>query len=163
MSWQLSDPRAGLQSLTLNDTVQNHPLGTIARGCHPTLGEGEFIYLQGIGSTVVGSLVNYDANFVTELDTTALAVPAPLAVAMSACVASEFGWYQISGQATVRKSNAVSFAAGAALAAGSGLAIAVVSGLIVNGAVVAVVASAKSDVTTVRVMTNRPHNPSDVS
>ena len=37
------------------------------------------------------------------------------------------------------------------------------SGLILNGALVAVVASAKSDVTSVKVMINRPHDPSDVS
>jgi hypothetical protein len=34
---------------------------------------------------------------------------------------------------------------------------------VLQGAVVAAVASAKSDVTTVRVFINRPHGPSDVS
>jgi hypothetical protein len=163
MTYKFTEQEIGLQPIGDNSTTKNHPLGKIVRGEDSSLGGGEFIYLQGIGSTVVGSLVNYDAAFVTELDTTALATPAPLAVAMSACVASEYGWYQISGQATVTKSAAVSFAAGAALAAGAGLAIAVVSGLIVNGAIVAVVGSAKSGVTTVKVMVNRPHNPSDLS
>lgn len=165
MAWVISSSSpVGAQPIATTSTTQRHPLGTVIKAINTTdQTEGEFIYLKGIGSTVVGSVVNYDAEFLTELDTTALAVPAPVAVAMSANVASQYGWYQIGGQAVVAKANTVSFAAGAALAASAGSAIAVVSGLIINGAIVAVVASAKSDVTTVEVMLNRPHNPSDVS
>jgi hypothetical protein len=155
--------QAGCQPIATTETVQKHPLGTIVRGNDPTYGEGEFIYLKGVATTAVGHIVNYDDSHQTALSTTALALPRPVAVAMSANVASQYGWYQISGLAVVKKANTVSFAKAAALAAGSGLAIAVVSGLITNGALVAAVASAKSDVTTVKVMINRPHDPSDVS
>ena len=146
------------------DTTQAFPLGTIAKGVDPVYGVAEFIYLKGVASNTAGNIISYDVNFTAELHTTALALPRPVAVSMSAFdSATEYGWAQISGNASVKKSNAVSFAAGAALAGGSGLAIAVVSGLILNGALVAVVASAKSNVTTVQVMLNRPHAPSDVS
>ena len=153
----------GAQPITETSTTQKHPLGTIVRAKDPTYGEGEFIYLTGIGSTTVGSIVNYDDSYTTALNTTGLATPRPLAIAMSANVASQYGWYQISGLAIASKANSVSFAKGAALGSGSGLAVAVASGIIINGALVAVVASAKSDVTTVKVMINRPHDPSDVS
>ena len=163
MAYQVTDTVIGAQAIATNSTTQNHPLGTIVRAKDPTYGEGEFIYLKGVASTVVGSIVEYNTSYQTGLETTALAKPQPNAVAMSACVASEFGWYQISGNAVVTKANTVSFAADAPLAAGSGLAIAVVSGLAVTNAIVAVVASAKSDVTTVAVMINRPAGPHDVS
>jgi hypothetical protein len=155
--------RAGFQQIAETDTVQNHPLGSIVRGVDPTYGEGEFIYLRGIGSTVVGSIVNYDAAFLTALNTTALATPRPLAVAMSANVANQYGWYQISGQAIVSKANTLSLAVGSAIASAAGAAIVVASGLIINGALVAAAASAVTASTTVRVMINRPHDPSDVS
>lgn len=154
---------AGAQPISETSTVKNHPLGTIIRAWDPTYGEGEFIYLQGIGSTVVGSIVNYGANWVTALHTVALAGAQPLAIAMSANVASQYGWYQISGQAVVTKSAALSLAAGSAINAASGVATVVATGSIINGAIVAVAASAKTAVTTVRVMINRPHDPTDVS
>lgn len=151
------------QAIATNSTTQNHPLGTIVRAYDSTYGQGEFIYLKGVASTAVGNIVEYDTSFQTALNTTALNKPRALAVAMSACVANEYGWYQIAGEAICKKSAAVSFAADTGLAAGSGLAIAVTSGLIINGALVAVVASAATGVVTVRVMINRPHDPSDVS
>lgn len=164
MAYHITTPSmVGSQAIADTSTVQNHPLGTIVQAEDPTLGGGEFIYLTGVASTVVGSIVEYDTSFQTGLDTTALATPRPLAVAMSANVASQYGWYQISGIATCLKDSAVSFAAAAGLAASSGSAIAVVSGLIINGALVAAVASATSGGTSVQVMVNRPHDPSDVS
>lgn len=154
-------------NLTEHSTTAKFAVGTITKGVDPTYGEAEFIYLVGVASTVAGSIVSYDAAgtlpFQSALHTTELDKARPVAVAMAACVAAEYGWYQISGIASVTKADTVSFAAGAGLAGGSGLAIAVVSGLILNGALVAVVASAKTGVVTVRVMLNRPHGPSDVS
>jgi hypothetical protein len=159
MAFFVSSPVLGAQKIATNSTVKLHPLGTIVRAVDGTLGEGEFIYLKGVSSTVVGSIVNYDDNFQTALDTSAAAGPGrPLAIAMSACVGSEYGWYQISGLAVAVKANSVSFADGAGLGAGSGLAVAVVTGTVILGAVVRTVASAKSDVTSVKVAINRPHN-----
>ncbi|TPK16667.1 hypothetical protein FJ872_17855 [Mesorhizobium sp. B2-5-9] len=73
-------------------------LGDIIRAEDPTYGVGEFIYLKGAASTVVGSWVTYNAD---DWSTTLLAANAigPVAVAMSANVASQYGWYQIQGKA----------------------------------------------------------------
>lgn len=164
MTFAISSPRLGMPIITDHDTTKKVPLGTVVTAVDPDLGEGEFIYLKGVASTDVGMLVSYDDNFQTALDTSAVTGPArPVAVAMSACVASEYGWYQISGLAVAKKAAAVSFADGAGLAAGSGLAVAVATGTILQGAVVRAVASAKSDVTTVAIAINRPHDPTDVS
>ena len=149
----------GAQPLSETSTVKKHLLGTIVRGTDPTLGEGEFIYLQGIGSTVVGSIVSYSVGFLTALDSAAATGPSqPLAIAMSANVASQYGWYQISGMAVATKADTVSFAAGAGFTTSAGLAVAVVTGRCVLGGVVRVVASAKTAVTTVALAINRPHN-----
>lgn len=155
---------AGAQAIATTDTTQKHALGTIVRATDPTYGEGEFIYLTGVASTVVGSIVNYDDSYQTALDSTATSgAPRPLGIAMSANVASQYGWYQISGFAVAVKANTVSFAKGAPLGAGSGLAVAAATGSVINSALVAVVASAKSNVTSVKIMINRPHDPSDLS
>lgn len=163
MAYAPQEPFVVEQAIATNSTTQNHQLGMIIRAYDSTYGAGEFIYLKGVASTVVGSIVEYDTSFQTGLDTTGLSTPRPLAVAMSACVASEYGWYQIAGEAVCVKASTVSFAAAAGLGASSGLAVAVATGAIINGALVAVVASATSGGTSVRVMVNRPHDPSDVS
>jgi hypothetical protein len=164
MAFTVIDGKIGLQPIAETSTTQEHALGLVIQAKDPTLGVGEFIYLKGVASTVVGSIVNYDDGFQTALDTSAVAGPArPLAVAMSANVASQYGWYQISGLAVAAKASDVSFADGAGLGAGTGLAVAVATGTVIQGAVVRTVASAKSDVLTVAVAINRPTDPSDVS
>ncbi len=164
MAFRITSNVVGSQPIADTSTTKNHPLGTIVTAVDPTLGGGEFIYLTGVASTVVGSIVNYDDNYQTALDTSATAGPSrPLAIAMSANGASSYGWYQISGLAVATKSAAVSFADGAGVKAGSGLAVAVTSGDVIQGAIVRTVASAKSNVTTVAIAINRPHDPSDVS
>jgi len=147
------------QRIDAISTTKNHPLGTIVRAVDPTYGEAEFIYLKGVASTVVGSGVTYDDSFQTALASIAVKVPRPLAIAMGACVATYYGWYQISGIAVAAKANTTSFAKGAAFGITSGLAVAAASGLVVQSGLVAVVASAKSDVTTVKVAINRPSAP----
>ena len=59
---------------------------------------GEFIYLKGVASTAVGSWVTYNPD---DFSSTLLAANAigPVAIAMSACVANEYGWYQVQGKA----------------------------------------------------------------
>ncbi len=86
------------QAIEDNDTVQHHRLGERMRGHDATYGVGEFIYLKGVASTAVGSWVtfNQDDNTTALLAANAIG---PVAVAMSACVAGEFGWYQIYGKA----------------------------------------------------------------
>lgn len=96
---------AGAQPIADTSTSQKHPLGTIVRGTDPTYGEGEFIYLLGVVSTVVGSVVTFNATtWQTTLSPTAATGDGhPVAIAMSANVASQYGWYQIAGLAVVKK------------------------------------------------------------
>ena len=144
MAFTATEPRIVEQAIATTSTTQAHPLGTIVRAVDPTYGEGEFIYLKGVASTVVGSIVEYDTTFATGLNSSAIGTPRPVAVAMSANVANQYGWYQISGLARVAKLSTTSFAADAHFAASAGLAIAAATGLRIHGAVVAVVASAVS-------------------
>jgi hypothetical protein len=97
---------AGAQPVADTSTTQKHPLGTIILGVDQTYGQAEFIYLLGVASTVVGSLVRYNA---TTYQTALLSVTngknkgVPVAVAMSANDAAAYGWYQVSGNAVVKK------------------------------------------------------------
>jgi hypothetical protein len=95
MAYRIEDPRIGMQPIADTSTVQNHPLGTIVRATDPTYGQGEFIYLTGVANTAVGSWVTFDRDAATTLlvaDANGM-----VAIAMSANVASQYGWYQISG------------------------------------------------------------------
>ena len=63
---------AGAQPIANTETAAKHALGQKVRGTDPTYGDGEFIYLLGVASTVVGSIVNYKATtYQTTLLTTA--------------------------------------------------------------------------------------------
>jgi hypothetical protein len=94
----------GAQPIANTETVRKHPLGTLVRAWDETYGEGEFIYLLGVASTVVGSVVTYNATtYQTALSPDTANFQAPVAVAMSANVASQYGWYQVSGNAVVKK------------------------------------------------------------
>jgi hypothetical protein len=97
-NWSPVDSLAGLQLIDATDTVQNHPLGLIIRAFHPTYGCGEFIYLKGVATCAVGSWVTYSLDGGATALLAANAID-PVAIAMSACVASNFGWFQISGTA----------------------------------------------------------------
>jgi hypothetical protein len=112
MTYTIKSPQlAGFQPIAVTDTTQNHPLGTIVRAVDPTYGEGEFIYLKGIASTVVGSMVDYDQYLATTALSPATGGTGPVAVAMSANVASQYGWYQIGGSAVVKAPNAMTVGA----------------------------------------------------
>jgi hypothetical protein len=100
MAYTITTAALGLQAIATTDTVQNHALGTRVRAVDPTYGEGEFIYLKGVASTVVGSVVTFDQyGGSTTLAPSTANLGQPVAVAMSANVASQFGWYQIAGAA----------------------------------------------------------------
>lgn len=161
MAYRFVDGRIGAQPIAETSTTQNHPLGTVVRAVDPTYGEGEFIYLLGVASTVVGSIVNYrGSTWATALGYVGENRASPMGVAMSANVASQYGWYQIGGQAVAAKACTVSFAAGAAVAVGSssGLAVATLSGQELQGAIVSAVASATAGRTSVTLLLNRPHS-----
>ena len=96
----------GYQDIDETNTTKRHPLGKIVKAYDPTYGEGEFIYLLGLATTAIGSVVTYNAD---DFSTTLLIADAigPVAVAMSANVASQYGWYQIGGKAVAKTDAAV--------------------------------------------------------
>lgn len=97
MAFKSINPRIGVQDIAETSTTQAHPLGTRVQAQDPTYGVGEFIYLQGLAATVAGSWVTFNQDDGT---TTLLAANAigPVAVAMSANVENQYGWYQIYGK-----------------------------------------------------------------
>ena len=102
-------------------------LGDIIKAVDPVFGVGEFIYLKGVASTVVGSVVTYDGNdgsgnpsFQTALAPSTANLDEPLAVAMGATGAGQYGWYQISGSAVVATNGTLAAGPGPVYLAGSG-------------------------------------------
>jgi len=160
MAYIINEGKVGWQPIASTSTVKNHPLGTIVRAVDPTFGEGEFIYLLGVGSTVVGSAVTYGiSTYQTSLAPVGTGLPQSIAFAMSANVASAYGWYQIGGIAVAKKALATSLATGIAVGIKTiGLVSASASLQEVLGALVAAVSSSKSasSLTTVSLMINRP-------
>jgi hypothetical protein len=157
MAYAVHSP-AGAQPIANTETAAKHKLGTIAVGTDPTYGQAEFIYALGVASTAIGSVVTYDPiTYQTTLSAVGGNIPRPIAIAMSANVAAQYGWYQVSGVAVCKKQCTVSLAAGAAVAVlSTGLIAGTGSGKEIQGAVVAAVASATAGRTTVSVMIQRP-------
>jgi len=73
------------------------PVGSVVRAYDSALGQAEFIYGKGVASCAVGSVCSFD-----EAGQASLAVAngkGRIGVAMSACVAGKYGFFQISGKA----------------------------------------------------------------
>lgn len=107
MAYFPTESRLGLVGFGNIDTATALPFGTIVRGQDAASGKGggEFIYLPGVASTAVGSLVTYDPlGKTTTLAPHTANLGQPLAVAMAAVTTTKnYGWYQIAGVATVKK------------------------------------------------------------
>lgn len=100
-TWIPVETTLGLQAIDEISTTQNHTLGKRIKAKHATYGEGEFIYLQGVASTAIGSV----ALIAPDDWSTSLAVAndkGKLGVAMAANVASSYGWYQIYGKGVAK-------------------------------------------------------------
>lgn len=152
----------GAQPVANNSTTQMHPLGTRIKATDPTYGMGEFIYLLGVSSTIVGSVVIYSATtYQTTLTVGATHKNsgAPVAVAMAATVGSEYGWYQEAGNAVVKKTAvAVTPNVPVMLSATAGrVKVLTSAGFMVVGARSANLATVTSTTSTVIVTINRPH------
>lgn len=115
MAFKLTEPLPGAQKITVGDETQNHPLGKIVQAKDDTLGEGEFIYLKNSATLIVGALVTFDpVNNTTTLSPNTANLTNPFGVAMAALTTSQYGWFQISGAAVIKKS-AVTVSPGVAL------------------------------------------------
>lgn len=126
MAYTIQDPVLGLQPIAVTDTVQRHALGKIVKAADPLYGEGEFIYLRGVASTVVGSVVIWNgitsgvAQGQTTLAPATANLAQPVAVSMSANVANQFGWYQIAGNAVAATNGTLAAGPAPVYLAGSG-------------------------------------------
>lgn len=93
-------------NLTDIDVVAKVPIGTIVKGYDDVQGEGEFIYLPGVAAVAAGDAVLYDLApaaqaTVRHSNATGSNSGRPVAFALNACVAGQFGWFQIGGVAIV--------------------------------------------------------------
>lgn len=159
MAYFSVENEAGVQAIAETSTTQRHSLGKIVRAKDDTLGTaGEFIYLLGVASTAIGSVVTYDTGtFATTLCAVGGNVARPVAFSMSANVASQWGWYQIGGQAVAKKQCTVSLVAGVAVGVlSTGLVAGTASGKELYGVTVAATASAAAGRTTVTLLIDRP-------
>lgn len=96
--------RVGTQPIADTSTVANHPVGTRLKAVDragTNYGEGEFVYLAGVASTALGSVVNYNTDDGTSVLAAANGI-GPVAVAMSANIGSQYGWYQIFGKGVAK-------------------------------------------------------------
>jgi hypothetical protein len=100
-AWKIYDPIIGLQAIDATETSATHTLGSRIKAKHVTYGVGEFIYLKGVASTVVGSVVLINPDDWSTSLATANDV-GKLGVAMSANVANQYGWYQIYGKGAAK-------------------------------------------------------------
>ena len=101
MAYTIVEPIAGNQPIANTETTKRHTLGRIVKANDPTYGAGQFIYLQGVASTAVGSaVIYYPDNYTTALASTS--TTGFVAIAMSANVANQYGWYQIQGKGVVK-------------------------------------------------------------
>ena len=159
---QIANTDAGVTMANGTSAIPTPPatLGQVVRAFDPTYGEGEFILLVGVASTVVGSLVTYNTTtYQTALSPNTANLAQPVAVAMSANLAASFGWYQIGGLAVIKKT-AVAVNAGVSVfqSATTGRIMATAaSGKAILGAKSANLATVASTVSTVIVSINRPH------
>lgn len=99
-NWYFVEPYSGEQQIEDTSTTQNHTLGHTVQARHATYGYATFIYLKGVASTAAYNVVVFDLK----AGTTTRAIAGsrgPAAVAMSANVANQYGWYMIEGSAII--------------------------------------------------------------
>ena len=72
------------------------PLGTVVQGTDAVGGYAEYVFLKGVASTIVGSVVTYDEAGVSTLLVTAAKGPVAVATAITDST-SKYGWYGIYG------------------------------------------------------------------
>lgn len=109
MAYSWTDSVVGPTPAANVDDVQKFAIGTRLKARDPLYGEGEFVYLPGVASCAVGSVVAYNTQASSGTGSTTLAVAAtrgPLAVAMAAVIAGNWGWFQVRGAAVVATAGA---------------------------------------------------------
>lgn len=159
MTYRVIETELGVQPIADTETTAQHELGKEVRAIDSISGHGLFKYLLGVASTEVGSVVRWNA---TTYQTTLLANTAgqacPVAVAMSANVASQYGWYQVEGMAVVKKT-AVAVAPNIAMyisATAGRVKVVASNGVQIIGARTANLATVTSTTSTIVMQVSRP-------
>jgi hypothetical protein len=114
MTWVIKN-QVTQQAINETSTTQKQQVGLVVDAqddggtiAGQNLGGGRFVYLKGVASTQVGTLVSYDPFLNTTTIVPATGAPSgPAAVSMSANVANQFGWYAVEGTVPVRAPNAM--------------------------------------------------------
>ena len=167
MAYTIIEPQSGMMPIASTDAGATAPNGAtvyptspmfpgmIVRAKDPTYGVGEFVFLKGVASTVVGSVVTYNATtFQTALAAVGTNKPQPVAFAMAATTAALWGWYQIGGLAVAAKTSGLALASNAAIGVLTvGKIAATGTGKEVQGALTAAKATTP---TTVQLVIDRP-------
>lgn len=97
MVWFIDTPTIGMQRIGDVSTTQMHPVGTRVMASDSTYGVGEFVYCAGVASVIATDWCTIAEDFaLVRLVADAVG---PCGVAMSAIVASSWGWVQIYGKA----------------------------------------------------------------
>jgi hypothetical protein len=158
MAYTPATPELGIQPIGAI-SAQNHPLGTIVKAFDPTFGEGEFIYLKGVASTKVGSVVIYDGTtYLTTLTAVTSNQARPVAIAMAAnTLTSGYAWYQIGGTAVAAKGSASIQPKVTVGVATIGLIGNTLTGKEIQGARSANAATLTAAIGTIQLVINRPH------
>lgn len=113
MAYSPTTPLLGIQPIAQTSSTALHPIGYQVQASDPTYLTGTFIYLKGVTSTVVGSVVQYNsATGATTLVPNTANLGAPLAIAMAANTTGLYGWYQTVGTQAVIKKTAVKVSPG---------------------------------------------------
>lgn len=162
---QIANTDAGITPPNQAAAIPTPPntLGQVVRAFDPTFGEGEFILLLGVAGTTVGAVVIWDsATYQTTLCPSTANLARPVGAAMSANLATTWGWYQIGGSATVLKQTNHQIAANLAVGISSSAGKIVASssagaGKEIQGARKTTTGTVASATTTCVITINRPH------
>ena len=84
------------QAINATSTTKNYALGTRCRAVDPVLGEAEFVYATGVASTAAAELIQINGDYTT-VRAAGGTIKGLCGIAMSANVASQYGWYCIFG------------------------------------------------------------------
>lgn len=151
-------------SIVSGSTVPVVAVGTERRAVDSVLGEATFKYLKGCGSAAVGIMVFYKSSLSGVNSSAAtpntINTGRPVAVAMATIPATQHGWFQITGNAVIKKNatkvsplSRVYQSSTAGRIAGTGVSSA---GKLIIGAIATPSATVASATSTVIVQINRP-------
>lgn len=94
--WTIVSPQiGGYQNIDVVSTVKNHPLGFEVQAKHATYGVCTFRYCEGVANVIATDWCVIGEDHVLTRLTADL--KGPVGIAMSAIVASSYGWVQVQG------------------------------------------------------------------